>query len=92
MGRINRIDTDESDSTYENKEGGSGRSSSSVSLEEEASTSNSGRLGVRCDQRKGMIEGELEARMQEGGRKGDAGQGGREAEAESKEEGEGSGR
>ncbi|KAJ8435438.1 hypothetical protein Cgig2_012559 [Carnegiea gigantea] len=58
MGRENsQNETDESDSTYENKEGGSGMSSSSVSLEDEANTSSSGRLGVRCDQRKGRIEG-----------------------------------
>ncbi|KAJ8422510.1 hypothetical protein Cgig2_010631 [Carnegiea gigantea] len=78
MGRENsQNETDESDSTYEKKEGDSGRSSSSVSLEDEASTS-SGRLGGEMRSKKREDRGEREVRMQKGGRKGDAGQHGRQ--------------
>ncbi|KAJ8438684.1 hypothetical protein Cgig2_011867 [Carnegiea gigantea] len=49
--------TDETKSGYENEEGDSGTSSSSVSLEEAASISSSRKLGEgRCNRRIGMIE------------------------------------
>ena len=70
-------ETDESDSTYENEEGGSGMSNSSVSLEEEVSTSSNGRLWGEMRSKKMEDRGEREARMQKDGSKGHAGWHGR---------------
>ncbi|KAJ8423848.1 hypothetical protein Cgig2_000974 [Carnegiea gigantea] len=55
-------------------------SSSSVSLEEDASTSSSGRLGGQMRSKKREDRGEHEVRMQKGGSKGHAGQHGMQGE------------